>query len=137
MASKRRWRKRLPTPSFDDDSPLENHLDKCPVLIGKNIDLFSFTYDALSFHIEYFFVSMGWVSIVTLDEKAYLNLMKEFYQDMVYTLETGISCMVRNKQIKITQTLIPSILELEDYEISLYSQKNTSSSRRVQSRRSL
>ncbi|KAL2472409.1 hypothetical protein Adt_40545 [Abeliophyllum distichum] len=85
MASKRQRRKMLASPSSDDDSPPKNCVDKCPILIG-NVDLASLTYDGPSFHIEDFFVSMGWVSIVTLDEKAFPNLMKAFYQDMVCTL---------------------------------------------------
>ncbi|KAL2526797.1 hypothetical protein Adt_11851 [Abeliophyllum distichum] len=86
MSSKRPRREMLPSPSFDDDSPPKNCVEKCPILIGKNVDLPSFTYDVPSFHAEDFFVvSMCWVFIITLDEKAYPNLMKAFYQDIIYT----------------------------------------------------
>ncbi|KAL2471078.1 Uncharacterized protein Adt_39214 [Abeliophyllum distichum] len=114
---------RLLTPSSNDEAPPKNCVDKFSILIGKNVDLTSFTFDASSFHIEDYFISMGWVSIVTLDEKAYPNLMKEFYQDMIYSPGLGNTCMVKNKRIKITRTLIRSILELEDCETHLYIQK--------------
>ncbi|KAL2512542.1 Uncharacterized protein Adt_18142 [Abeliophyllum distichum] len=39
---------------------------------------------------------------------------------MIFTPGMGISCLVRNKQIRITRELIRSILELEDGGIHLY-----------------
>ncbi|KAL2517718.1 hypothetical protein Adt_13965 [Abeliophyllum distichum] len=85
IARKHQRRERLPTPSSDDEIPPENCVDKCPILIGKSVDLASFNFDVHSFHIEDYFVVMGWVSIVTLDKKAYPNLMKEFHQCMAYS----------------------------------------------------
>ncbi|KAL2526343.1 hypothetical protein Adt_11397 [Abeliophyllum distichum] len=91
MASKCPRRERPPTSSSEDEAFPENRIDKCPILIGKNVYLASFTFDAHSFHIEDYFVAMGWVSIITLEEKAYPNIMKEFYRDMIYSPGTG--CM--------------------------------------------
>ncbi|KAL2471379.1 Uncharacterized protein Adt_39515 [Abeliophyllum distichum] len=77
MASKRPWRKRPPSPSSKEETPpTENWIDKCPIQISKNVDLAFFTFDASSFHVEEYFLTMGWVSILTLDEKAYPNIMK-------------------------------------------------------------
>ncbi|KAL2486621.1 Uncharacterized protein Adt_31377 [Abeliophyllum distichum] len=126
MVSKRQRSERPPSPSSEDEAPsIENWIDKCPIHIGKNVDLVSFTFDASYFHMEDLFVAMGWVSILTLDDKAYPNITKEFYQDMIYSPETGITCMVRNKRIKITQDLIRSILHLENCDIRVYSSKTT------------
>ncbi|KAL2531459.1 hypothetical protein Adt_04810 [Abeliophyllum distichum] len=108
MANKLQMRERLPTPSSDDEASPKNCVDKCPILNGKNINLTSFTFDAHSFHIENYFVSMDWVSIVTLDEKVYPNLMKESYQDMTYSLGLSITCMVL-----ISKGRIPSKLVVE------------------------
>ncbi|KAL2486142.1 hypothetical protein Adt_30898 [Abeliophyllum distichum] len=52
--------------------------------------------------------------------------MKEFYRDMIYSPGMEITCMVRNKRIKITTNLIRSILELKDCEIHLFSSKTIS-----------
>ncbi|KAL2471100.1 Uncharacterized protein Adt_39236 [Abeliophyllum distichum] len=126
MATKRQRRERPPTPSSEDEAPTETRIDECLILMGKNVDLASFTFDAPSFHIEGYFVSIGWVSIITLDEKAYPNIMKEFYRYMIYSPGTGITCIVKNKRIKITQNIIRSILELEDCEIRLFISKMVS-----------
>ncbi|KAL2480249.1 hypothetical protein Adt_33215 [Abeliophyllum distichum] len=115
MASKRPRRERPPSPTSEDEAlPPKNWINKCPIFIGKYVDLASFTFNAPSFHIEDYFISMGWVSILTLDEKAYPNIMNEFYRDMIYSSGSGITCMVRNKRLKITRDLIRSILELDD-----------------------
>ncbi|KAL2466502.1 Uncharacterized protein Adt_42353 [Abeliophyllum distichum] len=42
---------------------------------------------------------------------------------MIYSPRSGITCMVRNKRIKITRDLIRSILELEYYDLRLFSSK--------------
>ncbi|KAL2479763.1 Uncharacterized protein Adt_32729 [Abeliophyllum distichum] len=124
MAAKRPRRERLPSPSSDDDAPPpEQRIDKCPIPVGKNVDLASFTFEAPSFHIEDYFVAMGWVSLVTLDEKVYPNIMKEFYKDLIFSPGSGITCLVRNKRLKITRDLIRSILHLEDCDLRIYSSK--------------
>ncbi|KAL2531860.1 Uncharacterized protein Adt_05211 [Abeliophyllum distichum] len=124
MAAKRPRRERLPSPSSDDEAPpSEQRIDKCPIPVGKNVDLASFTFDAPSFHIEDYFVAMGWVSLVTLDEKVYPNIMKEFYKDLIFSPGSGITCLVRNKRLKITRDLIRSILHLEDCDLRIYSSK--------------
>ncbi|KAL2517378.1 hypothetical protein Adt_13625 [Abeliophyllum distichum] len=98
MTAKCPRRERLSSPSSDEEAPPPEHrIDKCPILVGKNVDLALFTFDAPSFHIEYFFVAMGWVSLITLDEKVYPNIMKEFYKDLVFSPRSGITCMVPNK----------------------------------------
>ncbi|KAL2471475.1 Uncharacterized protein Adt_39611 [Abeliophyllum distichum] len=122
MAAKRPRRERLPSPSSDEEAlPLEHRIDKCPIPVGKNVDLASFAFDAPSFYIEDYFVAMGWVSLITLDEKVYPNIMKEFYKDLVFSLGSGITCMVRNKRLKITRDLIRSILHLEDCDLRIFS----------------
>ncbi|KAL2453906.1 Uncharacterized protein Adt_48594 [Abeliophyllum distichum] len=124
VAAKRPRRERLPSPSSDEEAPPpEQRIDKCPILVGKNVDLASFTFDAPSFHIENYFVAMGWVSLVTLDEKVYPNIMKEFYKDLVFSPGSGITSMVRNKRLKITRDLIRSILHLEDCDLRIFSSK--------------
>ncbi|KAL2518501.1 Uncharacterized protein Adt_14748 [Abeliophyllum distichum] len=124
MAAKRPRRERLPSPSSDDDAPPpKQRIDKCPIPVGKNVDLASFTFEAPSFHIEDYFVAMGWVSLVTLDEKVYPNIMKEFYKDLIFSPGSGITCLVRNKRLKITRDLIRSILHLEDCDLRIYSSK--------------
>ncbi|KAL2512754.1 Uncharacterized protein Adt_18354 [Abeliophyllum distichum] len=42
---------------------------------------------------------------------------------MLFSSGMGISCLVRNKRIKITQEIIRSILYLEDSSIRLYTTK--------------
>ncbi|KAL2461602.1 Uncharacterized protein Adt_45022 [Abeliophyllum distichum] len=62
---------RLPSPSSSEEEDSQTkRFDRCPVLIGKNVDLGSFTFDAPSFHIEDLFIGMGWVGILTLDDKS-------------------------------------------------------------------
>ncbi|KAL2518107.1 Uncharacterized protein Adt_14354 [Abeliophyllum distichum] len=60
---------------------------------------------------------------IPVDEKAYPNIMKEFYKDLVVSPGSGITCMVRNKQLKITRDLIRSILHLEDCHLRIFSSK--------------
>ncbi|KAL2461581.1 Uncharacterized protein Adt_45001 [Abeliophyllum distichum] len=76
MASKRTMRERLPPLSSEEEPPFpKNQIDKYLILIGKSVKFALFTFDAPSFHIEEFFISMGWVSITALNEKAYPNLI--------------------------------------------------------------
>ncbi|KAL2513127.1 Uncharacterized protein Adt_18727 [Abeliophyllum distichum] len=124
MAAKRPRRERPPFQSSEDeDSPLKIRIVKCPVLIGKNVDLDSFTFEAISFHIKDLFIGMGWVSILTLDDKVYPSIVKELYKNMSSTPGSGISCLLRNKRIRITQDLIRSILHLEEGGVRLFTTK--------------
>ncbi|KAL2475252.1 Uncharacterized protein Adt_35988 [Abeliophyllum distichum] len=124
MAAKRPRRKMPPSPSSEDeDSPLEIRIAKCPVFIGKNVDLSSFTFEAPSFHIKDLFVDMGWVSILTIDDKVYPSIVKELYKNMSFSPGSGISCLLRNKRIRITQDRIRSILHLEEGGVRLYTTK--------------
>ncbi|KAL2487163.1 Uncharacterized protein Adt_31919 [Abeliophyllum distichum] len=126
MATKRPRRERIPFPSSEDeDSPSEIRIAKCPVLIGKNVDLGSFTFEAPSFHIEDLFVGMCWVSILTVDDKVYPSIVKDLYKNMSFSPGSGISCLLRNKRIRITQDLIQSILHLEESGVRLYTTKTT------------
>ncbi|KAL2492238.1 hypothetical protein Adt_27866 [Abeliophyllum distichum] len=114
MPAKQSRKEMPPSSSSKEDASPENWVDKCSILIRKNVDLASFTFEAPSFHLEDYFVAMGWISILTLNEKTYPIIMKEFYKKMVFSPGTDISCLVRNKRIKITRELIRTILELED-----------------------
>ncbi|KAL2526212.1 Uncharacterized protein Adt_11266 [Abeliophyllum distichum] len=59
MSAKCTRSERLPSPSSSvEEDPQTKRFDRCPVLIGKNVDLGSFTFDAPSFHIEDLFVGM-------------------------------------------------------------------------------
>ncbi|KAL2470692.1 Uncharacterized protein Adt_38828 [Abeliophyllum distichum] len=52
MAAKR-TRREMPPPSSSKEEDLQTkRIERCPVLLGKNIDLVSFTFDVHSFHIE-------------------------------------------------------------------------------------
>ncbi|KAL2471694.1 Uncharacterized protein Adt_39830 [Abeliophyllum distichum] len=66
---------------------------------------------------------MGWVGILTLDDKVYSSLVKDFYRKMVFSPGTEITCFLKNKRIKITRNLIRSLLHLEDGGICLYTTK--------------
>ncbi|KAL2487212.1 Uncharacterized protein Adt_31968 [Abeliophyllum distichum] len=124
MAAKHLRRERVPSPSSEDeDSPSEIRIAKCPILIGKNVDLGSFTFEAPFFHIDDLFVGMGWVSILTVDDKVYPSIVKDLYKNMSFSPGSGISCLLRNKRIRITQDLIRSILHLEESGVCLYTTK--------------
>ncbi|KAL2456968.1 Uncharacterized protein Adt_46552 [Abeliophyllum distichum] len=126
MDVKHSMREMVLSSSFNEEAPQVTQIDRCPILIGKNVDLTSFTFDAPSFHIEDLFVSMGWVSIIMLNDKVYPSIVKDFYKKMTFSPGTGITCLVRNKRIKITQELIRSNLHLEDGGIRLYTTKTIS-----------
>ncbi|KAL2518368.1 Uncharacterized protein Adt_14615 [Abeliophyllum distichum] len=98
-------------------------INRCPVLLGKNVDLASFSFDVPSFHIEDLFVGMGWVGILTLDDKVYSSIVKDFYKKMTFSPGTKITCLLRNKRVKITRDLIRSFSRLEDGGIRLYTTK--------------
>ncbi|KAL2512943.1 Uncharacterized protein Adt_18543 [Abeliophyllum distichum] len=124
MASKRTRSERPPSSlSSKEEDPQIKRIDRCPVLIGKNVDLASFTFDATSFNIENLFVGMGWVPILTLNDKVYPTIVKDFYTKMNFSPGMGITCLLRNKRVKITQELILSILHLEYGGIRLYTSK--------------
>ncbi|KAL2518105.1 Uncharacterized protein Adt_14352 [Abeliophyllum distichum] len=123
MAVKCSSRVRAPFSSFEEEASQVTLINRCPILIGKNVDLASFTFDAPSFHIEDLFFGMSWVSILTLNDKVYLSIVKDFYKKMTFSPGTGITCLVRNKRIKITQELIFSILHREDGDIRLCTTK--------------
>ncbi|KAL2462327.1 hypothetical protein Adt_45747 [Abeliophyllum distichum] len=114
ISAKRSRRKRPPSSSSSEEKdPQIKRFDHCPVLLGKNVDLASFTFDAPSFHIEDFFVGMGWVGILTLNDKVNPSLVKDFYKKMTFSPGTEITCLLRNKPIKISRDLIRSLLRLE------------------------
>ncbi|KAL2462107.1 Uncharacterized protein Adt_45527 [Abeliophyllum distichum] len=123
--------------SSDEEDPQTKRIDRCPVLIGKNVDLASFTFDASSFNIENIFVGMGWIPLLTLSNKVYPTIVKDFYTKMNFSPGSGITCLLRSKHIKITHELIRSILHLEDGGVRLIPQKqfitltNTTRSRLV------
>ncbi|KAL2461885.1 Uncharacterized protein Adt_45305 [Abeliophyllum distichum] len=124
MSAKRSRRERPHSSSFsDEEDPQIKRIDRCHVLLGKNVDLASFTFDAPSFHIEDLFVGIGWVGILTLDDKIYPSIVKDFYKKMTFSPGTKITCLLRNKQVKITRDLIRSLLLLEDGSIRLYTTK--------------
>ncbi|KAL2517753.1 Uncharacterized protein Adt_14000 [Abeliophyllum distichum] len=66
---------------------------------------------------------MGWVGILTLDDKVYPFLVKDFYKKIIFSPGTEITCFLKNKRIKITRDLICSLLRLESGGISLYTTK--------------
>ncbi|KAL2485480.1 Uncharacterized protein Adt_30236 [Abeliophyllum distichum] len=123
IVSKRSMRQRPPSSSSEEEDPQTKRIDRCPVLIGKNVDLASFTFDAPSFNIDNLFIGMGWVPILTLNDKVYPSIVKDFYTKMTFSPGTGITCLLKNKRFKITQELIRSILHLEDGGIRLYTTK--------------
>ncbi|KAL2481967.1 Uncharacterized protein Adt_34933 [Abeliophyllum distichum] len=124
MSTKRPRRERLPSSSSsEEEDPQIKRFDRCPILLGKNVDLVSFTFDAPSFHIEDLFVGMGWVGILTLDDKVYPTLVKDFYKKMTFSPGMEITCLLRNKRVKISRDLINSLLHLEDGGIRLYTTK--------------
>ncbi|KAL2497326.1 hypothetical protein Adt_22876 [Abeliophyllum distichum] len=59
MAAKHTRRERPPSISSEDEDPQANRIDRCPVLIGKNVDPASFTFDAPSFNIENIFIVLS------------------------------------------------------------------------------
>ncbi|KAL2512572.1 Uncharacterized protein Adt_18172 [Abeliophyllum distichum] len=124
MAAKRPRRERLPSSSSsEEEDPQIKRFDRCPIQVGKDVHLASFTFDAPSFHIEELFVGMGWVEILTLADKVYPSLVKDFYKKMIFSPETEITCFLKNKRIKITRDLIRSLFHLEDSGIRLYTTK--------------
>ncbi|KAL2526916.1 Uncharacterized protein Adt_11970 [Abeliophyllum distichum] len=58
MFAKLSRRERPPSSSSsEEEDPQIKRIDRCPVLLGKNVDLASFTFDALSFRIEDLFTT--------------------------------------------------------------------------------
>ncbi|KAL2505361.1 hypothetical protein Adt_20982 [Abeliophyllum distichum] len=57
MSAKRSLREMTPPSSSEEEASQMTEIDRCPVLIGKNVDLASFTFVAPSFHIEDLFAS--------------------------------------------------------------------------------
>ncbi|KAL2542272.1 hypothetical protein Adt_03250 [Abeliophyllum distichum] len=56
MAAKHSKKERPPSSSSsEEEDPQIKRIDRCPVLLGKNVDLASFTFDAPFFHIEELF----------------------------------------------------------------------------------
>ncbi|KAL2533109.1 Uncharacterized protein Adt_06460 [Abeliophyllum distichum] len=45
--------------SSEEEDPYTKRIDRCPILIGKNVDLASFTFDALFFNLENLFEDGG------------------------------------------------------------------------------
>ncbi|KAL2466102.1 hypothetical protein Adt_41953 [Abeliophyllum distichum] len=52
VSAKHSRREMTPPSSSEENAPQPTRIDRCPVLVVKNIDLASFNFDALSFHIE-------------------------------------------------------------------------------------
>ncbi|KAL2525643.1 Uncharacterized protein Adt_10697 [Abeliophyllum distichum] len=123
MATKRTRRKRPPSSSSEEEDLQTKRIERCPVLLCKNVNLVSFNFDVPSFFIEELFVDMGWVGILTLNDKVYPLIVKDFYKKITFSPGTKITCLVRNKHVKITRDLIRSILRLEDSGIRLYTTK--------------
>ncbi|KAL2519148.1 Uncharacterized protein Adt_15395 [Abeliophyllum distichum] len=124
MTAKRPRRERLPSSSSSEEKdPQIKRFDRCPVQVGKNVDLASFTFDVPSFYIEELFVGMVWVGILTLADKVYLSLVKDFYKKIIFSPMTEITCSLKNKRIKITRDLIRSLFRLDDGSIRLYTTK--------------
>ncbi|KAL2485819.1 Uncharacterized protein Adt_30575 [Abeliophyllum distichum] len=124
MAAKRPRRERFPSSSSsEEEDPQIKQFDCCPIRVGKNVDLASFTFEAPSFHIEELFVGMGWVEILTLADEVYPSLVKDFYKKIIFSPGTEITCFLKNKRIKITRDLIRSLFRLEDGGIRLYTTK--------------
>ncbi|KAL2518349.1 hypothetical protein Adt_14596 [Abeliophyllum distichum] len=74
MSAKCPRRERLPSSSsYEEEDPQIKRFDCYPVLLGKNVDIASFTFDAPSFYIEDLFIGMGWVGILTLNDKEQMN----------------------------------------------------------------
>ncbi|KAL2505359.1 Uncharacterized protein Adt_20980 [Abeliophyllum distichum] len=59
MSAKCSMRERTPPSSSEEEASQMTQIDRCPVLIGKNVDLASFTFDAPSFHIEDLFAILS------------------------------------------------------------------------------
>ncbi|KAL2466233.1 hypothetical protein Adt_42084 [Abeliophyllum distichum] len=56
VAAKRPRSDRPPSSSSsEEEDPHTKRIDRCPILIGKNVDLASFTFDAPSFNLENLF----------------------------------------------------------------------------------
>ncbi|KAL2480340.1 Uncharacterized protein Adt_33306 [Abeliophyllum distichum] len=124
MTTKCSRRERPPSSSSsEEDDPQIKRIDRGPVLLGKNVDLASFTFDTHSFHIEELFVGMVWDGILMLNDKVYPSIVKDFYKKMAFSPGTEITCLLRNKRVKITQDLIRSLLRLEVGGIHLYTTK--------------
>ncbi|KAL2541467.1 hypothetical protein Adt_02445 [Abeliophyllum distichum] len=66
IAAKLSRRGRLPSSSSEEEAPQATRIDYCPVLIGKNVDLVSFTFDAPSFHVKDLFVATDTINTITL-----------------------------------------------------------------------
>ncbi|KAL2518351.1 hypothetical protein Adt_14598 [Abeliophyllum distichum] len=98
MAAKRSRSERRPSSSSSkEEDPQTKRIDRCPVLIGKNVDLASFSFDTPSFNIENLFVDIGWVPILTLNDKVYPTIVNDFYTKMNFSPGSGITCLLRNK----------------------------------------
>ncbi|KAL2484821.1 hypothetical protein Adt_29577 [Abeliophyllum distichum] len=98
MAAKRSRRERPPPPSSSEEEDSQTkRIDHCPILIGKNVDLTSFTFDVSSFNIENLFIVMSWVPILTLNDKVYPAIVKDFYTKIIFSPGTGITCLLGNK----------------------------------------
>ncbi|KAL2474746.1 Uncharacterized protein Adt_35482 [Abeliophyllum distichum] len=67
MAIKRSRRERTPSSSSKEGAPQVTRIDRYPILIGKNVDLASFTFDAHSFHIEDLFVDFSYIMLHHMD----------------------------------------------------------------------
>ncbi|KAL2498573.1 hypothetical protein Adt_24123 [Abeliophyllum distichum] len=90
MAAKPSRSERPPSSSSsNEEDPQTKRIDRCSVLIGKNVNLALFTFDVPSFNIENLFIGMGWVHILTLNDKVYPAIVKYFYTKMNFSSGIG------------------------------------------------
>lgn len=109
--------RRSPSPSSDEDMDSEPEVPVNPFKKNPNfryVDFADFTIEVSACHIEEVFENMGVVSIVALEKHAYPRLVKDFYKNIVVHLRLDrILCLLKNKCIVMTRTLIRDILNLE------------------------
>ncbi|KAL2471886.1 hypothetical protein Adt_40022 [Abeliophyllum distichum] len=90
MAAKRSRSERPPSSSSsEEDDPQKNGLTVVPSSSVIMSNFSSFTFDAPSFNIENLFVGMGWVPILTLNDKIYPAIVKDFYTKMNFSPGIG------------------------------------------------
>lgn len=64
---------------------------------------------------------MGWLSIVILEQNTYPSLMKEFYKHIIFIPSSNnISCLLKGIRIKITRTLLHTLLKLDKCENQVF-----------------
>ncbi|KAL2542915.1 Uncharacterized protein Adt_03893 [Abeliophyllum distichum] len=98
VAAKRTRSERPPSSSSsEEEDPHTKRIDRCPILIGKNVDLVSFIFDAPSFNIENLFVGMG---------NKRIKITHELIRTILH-LEDGGVCLYTTKTIPHTDDYNP------------------------------